>query len=58
MGRDDPNPNPAYTEGDKARLRDPEELRQYRKKVQAGINRNFKLFVKGTLAVQQRLSLI
>lgn len=46
--QDDPNPNPEYTEEDKQKLRDPGELRKYRKTVQSGINKNFKLFVKGS----------
>lgn len=48
LGRDDPDPNPPYTAEDKARLRDPKELRMYRKLVQGNMNRNFKLFVKGS----------
>ncbi|SMQ46884.1 unnamed protein product [Zymoseptoria tritici ST99CH_3D1] len=48
LGRDDPDPNPAYTEEDKAKFRDPEEMRKYRKAVQAGVNKGFKLFVKGS----------
>lgn len=48
LGRDDPDPNPAYTEEDKQRFRDPAELRKYRKTVQGNVNRNFKLFVKSS----------
>jgi cation diffusion facilitator CzcD-associated flavoprotein CzcO len=48
LGRDDPDPNPAYTEEDKQRFRNPEEIRKYRKTVQAGVNRGFHLFVKGS----------
>jgi cation diffusion facilitator CzcD-associated flavoprotein CzcO len=48
LGGDDPDPNPAYTEEDKQRLRDPAEMRKYRKTVQGSVNNNFKLFVKGS----------
>lgn len=48
LGRDDPDPNPPYTEEDKQRFRNPAELRNYRKTVQGNVNKNFKLFVKGS----------
>lgn len=48
LGGDDPDPNPAYTEEDKQRFRDPAELRKYRKTIQGSVNKNFKLFVKGS----------
>jgi len=48
VGSDDPSPNPEYREEDKERFRNPEELKQYRKKVQGGVNGAFKLFVKGS----------
>ncbi|GME46877.1 hypothetical protein GTA08_BOTSDO11618 [Neofusicoccum parvum] len=48
LGSDDPSPNPEYREEDKQRLRDPEEIKEYRKKVQGGINKAFKLFLKGS----------
>ncbi|EAU37569.1 conserved hypothetical protein [Aspergillus terreus NIH2624] len=42
-GNDDDDPNPAYTEEQKARFRDPEEHRQYRKGIINRTNRNFRL---------------
>lgn len=46
MGRNDTASNPPYTQEDKERLRNPEELRKYRKTIQGNTNKNFKLFVK------------
>lgn len=48
MGRDDPNPNPEYLPEEKERLRNSEEMRKYRKNVQGTMNKNFRLFVKGS----------
>ncbi|KAH7034303.1 hypothetical protein B0J12DRAFT_721499 [Macrophomina phaseolina] len=48
LGSEDQSPNPEYCEEDKLRLRDPDELREYRKKVQGGINKASKLFIKGS----------
>jgi cation diffusion facilitator CzcD-associated flavoprotein CzcO len=48
MGSNDPSPNPVYSEEDKQRLCNPEELKAYRKRVQGGVNAAFKLFVKGS----------
>lgn len=48
VGSDDPSPNPAYREEDKARFRDPEQMKKYRKTVQRNVNAAFKLFVKGS----------
>jgi cation diffusion facilitator CzcD-associated flavoprotein CzcO len=46
VGSDDPSYNPVYREEDKQRFQDPEELKRYRKLVQGGINKAFKMFVK------------
>jgi cation diffusion facilitator CzcD-associated flavoprotein CzcO len=46
VGSDNPSHNPEYREEDKQRFRDPEELKKYRKVVQAGVNKAFKMFVK------------
>lgn len=48
VGSDDPSPNPAYREEDKARFRKPDEMKKYRKTVQGNVNAAFKLFVKGS----------
>ena len=46
VGSDDPSYNPAYREEDKEKFHDPEELKKYRKVVQGGINKAFRMFVK------------
>ncbi|KXS95126.1 hypothetical protein AC578_2889 [Pseudocercospora eumusae] len=48
MGRDDPNPNPEYLPEEKERLRDPTEMKKYRKNIQGTMNKNFRLFKKGS----------
>lgn len=48
MGRDDPNPNPEYLPEEKERLRDPAEMKKYRKNIQGTMNKNFRLFSKGS----------
>ncbi|KAF7185276.1 putative sterigmatocystin biosynthesis monooxygenase stcW [Pseudocercospora fuligena] len=48
MGRDDPNPNPEYLPEEKARLRNPTEMKKYRKNIQGTMNKNFRLFKKGS----------
>lgn len=42
------NFNPRYTHKDKRRFADPEKHKQYRKQLQHGMNRGFKLFSKGS----------
>lgn len=46
VGSDDPSFNPVYREEDKQSFRDPETLKKYRKAVQSGINKAFRMFVK------------
>ncbi|EME89783.1 uncharacterized protein MYCFIDRAFT_78439 [Pseudocercospora fijiensis CIRAD86] len=48
IGRDDPNPNPEYLPEEKEKLRDPEEMKKCRKNIQGTMNRNFRLFRKGS----------
>lgn len=48
LGSDDPSPNPEYREEDKQRLRDPGEMKEYRKNIQSGVNKAFRLFLKGS----------
>jgi hypothetical protein len=48
VGSDDPSFNPYYRPEDHERFQNPEELKKYRKVVQGGINRVFKMFVKGS----------
>jgi Flavin-binding monooxygenase-like len=50
VGSDDPSFNPEYRDCDKERFRDPEEMKKYRKVVQGGINKAFRMFVKGSEA--------
>jgi cation diffusion facilitator CzcD-associated flavoprotein CzcO len=42
------NFNPRYTKRDKRRFQDPEKHREYRKMLQHGMNRGFRLFSKGS----------
>jgi cation diffusion facilitator CzcD-associated flavoprotein CzcO len=46
VGSDDPSYNPEYREEDKQRFEKPEEMKKYRKIVQGGINKAFRMFVK------------
>lgn len=48
VGSEDKSYNPEYREEDKQRFRNPEELKNYRKVVQGGINKAFKMFLKGS----------
>ncbi|KAL2419564.1 FAD-binding monooxygenase tazF [Exophiala dermatitidis] len=41
--------NPRYTSKDKRRFRDPEKHRQYRKMLQHGMNRGFRIYRKGSI---------
>jgi cation diffusion facilitator CzcD-associated flavoprotein CzcO len=50
VGSDDPSYNPTYRDEDKKKFQDPEELKKYRKVVQGGINKAFKMFVKNSEA--------
>ncbi|KAI9148728.1 putative sterigmatocystin biosynthesis monooxygenase stcW [Paramyrothecium foliicola] len=47
LGREDADPNPRYTEEDKARFQDPELHLQHRKGIIARTNKSFYLFRKG-----------
>jgi len=47
------NFNPTYTARDKQRFEDPEKHREYRRMLQHGMNRGFKLFVKGSTQNQK-----
>jgi hypothetical protein len=46
VGSDDPSYNPTYRDEDKKKFHNPEELKNYRKVVQGGINSAYKMFVK------------
>ena len=48
VGSDDPSYNPMYREVDKAKFRDPEEIKKYRKMTIGNVNRGFRIFVKGS----------
>lgn len=48
VGSNDPSYNPVYREEDKAKFRDPEEIKKYRKLIIGNVNRGFKIFVKGS----------
>ena len=48
VGSDDPSYNPEYREADKAKFRDPEEIKKYRKLIIGNVNRDFRIFVKGS----------
>ena len=48
VGSDDPSYNPVYREVDKAKFRDPEEIKKYRKIIIGNVNRGFRIFVKGS----------
>jgi cation diffusion facilitator CzcD-associated flavoprotein CzcO len=48
VGSDDPSYNPIYREEDKAKFRNPEEIKKYRKLIIGNVNRGFKIFVKGS----------
>jgi cation diffusion facilitator CzcD-associated flavoprotein CzcO len=50
VGSDDPSYNPAYRDEDKEKFQDPKEMMKYRKVVQGGINKAFKMFVKDSEA--------
>lgn len=47
LGRDDPDPNPAYTEAEKEKFRDPEYHLQHRKAIISRTNKSFYIFMKG-----------
>lgn len=47
LGRDDPDPNPRYTEEERQRFRDPVAHWQHRKGIISRTNRSFSLFLKG-----------
>lgn len=50
VGSDDPSYNPEYREEDKAKFRDPEAIKKYRKLIVGNVNRGFKIFTKGSKA--------
>nr|BAK01240.1 predicted protein [Hordeum vulgare subsp. vulgare] len=47
LGRDTDDLNPAYTEEEKGRYKDPEQHKAYRKGIIARTNKAFRLFIKG-----------
>ncbi|GAB7364263.1 hypothetical protein MBLNU230_g4811t1 [Neophaeotheca triangularis] len=47
LGRDDPDPNPAYTDEDKKRFRDPAYHLAHRKQIVSKTNKSFQIFMKG-----------
>ncbi|CAI4212651.1 unnamed protein product [Parascedosporium putredinis] len=47
LGRDDPDPNPKYTDEERKRFRDPEYHLQHRKGIISKTNKSFYIFVKG-----------
>jgi cation diffusion facilitator CzcD-associated flavoprotein CzcO len=47
LGRDDPDPNPKYTEEEKKRFQDPAYHLQERKKIISRTNKSFYIFMKG-----------
>jgi cation diffusion facilitator CzcD-associated flavoprotein CzcO len=46
VGSDDPSYNPKYRDRDKARFRDPEEIKKYRQLIIGNVNRGFRIFSK------------
>ncbi|KIV86201.1 hypothetical protein PV11_01829 [Exophiala sideris] len=49
LGEIGSNFNPRYTRNDKRRFRDPEKHKQYRKMLQNGMNKGFRIFRKGSV---------
>jgi hypothetical protein len=47
LGRDDPDPNPAYTDEERKRFRNPEHHREHRKGIVSRTNKSFYIFMKG-----------
>ncbi|KAL1599346.1 hypothetical protein SLS59_006363 [Nothophoma quercina] len=47
MGREVDDPNPAYTEAEKEKFRDPAHHQQYRKGIVSRTNKSFYIFLKG-----------
>lgn len=47
MGREVDDPNPAYTEAEKEKFRDPAQHQQYRKGIVSRTNKSFYIFLKG-----------
>lgn len=47
LGRDDPDPNPAYTEEEKKRFHDPKYHLEHRKGIISRTNKSFYIFMKG-----------
>lgn len=47
LGRDDPDPNPQYTEEERGNFRDPEYHLQHRKAIISRTNKSFYIFTKG-----------
>ncbi|SPO01644.1 related to monooxigenase [Cephalotrichum gorgonifer] len=47
LGRDDPDPNPKYTEEERKKFRDPEYHLQHRKGIVSRTNKSFYIFMKG-----------
>lgn len=43
VGSEDPATNPLYTDADRERFRNPEEIKKYRKMVQGNVNSSFKM---------------
>jgi len=48
VGSDDQSFNPLYRPQDHEKLNNPEELKKYRKIIQGGINRMFRMFIKNS----------
>jgi len=47
LGRDDPDPNPSYTDEDRQRFQDPAQHLQHRKQIISKTNQSFYIFMKG-----------
>lgn len=47
LGRDDPDPNPRYTESERALFQDPNQHLEHRKGIISRTNKSFYIFVKG-----------
>ncbi|EGY23248.1 phenylacetone monooxygenase [Verticillium dahliae VdLs.17] len=47
LGRDDPDPNPRYTDDERKRFRDPDFHLQHRKGIISRTNKSFYIFIKG-----------
>lgn len=47
LGRDDPDPNPRYTDQDRAYFQDPANHLRHRKQIISRTNKSFQIFMKG-----------